>query len=159
MQVLAGKVDAGVVERVGRRLHAVGLGWDGSRLAGHAAARTTDHRTMLHLMQVARDLHRVGPATERPAEPARLPAMQTVAPVHAVQAEPTEATIHLTERELEVAHLVLAGLTYREISGRLYISAKTVEHHVARMRQRLGLESRAALLAHLRARLTPRPTA
>jgi DNA-binding CsgD family transcriptional regulator len=152
MQVLAGKVDAAAVERAGRRLHSVGLGWDGSRLAGHAAARTTDHRTMTQLMQLARDLHRTVPASERTTEPA-----QAAARVHSVQAEPTEATIHLTERELEVAHLVLEGLTYREISERLYISAKTVEHHVARMRQRLGLDSRAALLAHLRARLAPRP--
>ncbi|GAA2726009.1 helix-turn-helix transcriptional regulator [Cellulomonas aerilata] len=178
MQVLAGRVDPTAVERAGRRLHSVGLGWDGSRLAGHAAARTTDHRTMSQLMQLARDLHRAVPGdrtterpserdgarpaergservreqgSERPGDPAHQPAR-----VHSVQPEPTEATIHLTERELEVARLVLAGLTYREISERLYISAKTVEHHVARMRQRLGLESRAELLAHLRARLADR---
>lgn len=152
MQVLAGRVDAVAVERTARRLHSAGLGWDGSRLAVHAAARTTDGRTVSHLMQVARDLHRSGPAGERPQEP---PAQA----VHAVRDAPTEATIHLTERELEVAHLVLAGHTYREISERLYISAKTVEHHVARMRQRLGLTSRAELLAHLRVRLAPRPEA
>jgi DNA-binding CsgD family transcriptional regulator len=56
----------------------------------------------------------------------------------------------LSDRELEVAELVVAGLTYKEIGERLFISAKTVEHHVARMRQRLGSSSRSELMAHLR---------
>jgi DNA-binding CsgD family transcriptional regulator len=56
----------------------------------------------------------------------------------------------LSEREREVAALVLEGLTYKQIGERLFISAKTVEHHVARMRQRLGSGSRGELFAHLR---------
>jgi DNA-binding CsgD family transcriptional regulator len=56
----------------------------------------------------------------------------------------------LSDRELEVARLVLEGLTYREIGDRLFIAAKTVEHHMARMRQRLGCATRAELLANLR---------
>ncbi len=46
---------------------------------------------------------------------------------------------------------MLEGLTYREIGARLYISAKTVEHHVARMRQRLGATNRSEFFAYLRA--------
>jgi DNA-binding CsgD family transcriptional regulator len=57
----------------------------------------------------------------------------------------------LSEREREVAKLVVSGQTYREIGGRLFISAKTVEHHVSRMRQRLGASNRSELLARLRA--------
>ncbi|NMH82416.1 helix-turn-helix transcriptional regulator, partial [Pseudonocardia xinjiangensis] len=56
----------------------------------------------------------------------------------------------LSGREREVAALVLEGLTYKEIGEQLFISAKTVEHHVARMRQRLGSSSRGELFAHLR---------
>jgi DNA-binding CsgD family transcriptional regulator len=56
----------------------------------------------------------------------------------------------LSDREREVAGLVLEGLTYKQIGERLFISAKTVEHHVARMRQRLGSGSRGELFAHLR---------
>ena len=52
-----------------------------------------------------------------------------------------------------LARLVIAGQTYREIGGRLYISAKTVEHHVSRMRQRLGAGTRSDLLARLRAEI------
>jgi hypothetical protein len=50
----------------------------------------------------------------------------------------------------------LAGLTYREIGDRLFISAKTVEHHVARMRSRLDCANRAEQLALLRTILADR---
>jgi DNA-binding CsgD family transcriptional regulator len=56
----------------------------------------------------------------------------------------------LTERERDIAALVLEGLTYREIATRLFLSAKTVEHHVSRIRHRLGSESRAELFSELR---------
>ena len=56
----------------------------------------------------------------------------------------------LSEREREVAALVLSGLTYKQVGDRLFISAKTVEHHVARMRQKLGATSRAELFDQLR---------
>jgi DNA-binding CsgD family transcriptional regulator len=77
-------------------------------------------------------------------------------PATAVEAEPAAdvasdgADGPLSDREREVAQLVLEGLTYRQIGERLFISAKTVEHHVARMRQRLGSGSRGELFAHLR---------
>jgi DNA-binding CsgD family transcriptional regulator len=51
---------------------------------------------------------------------------------------------------------LLLGMPYRDISGQLFISAKTVEHHVARMRRRLGAESRSEMLSMLRAMLAPR---
>ncbi|MDV6248303.1 helix-turn-helix domain-containing protein, partial [Rhodococcus opacus] len=57
----------------------------------------------------------------------------------------------LSEREAQVADLVVSGLTYREVGNHLYISARTVEHHVARIRRRLGAGSRSELLSLLRA--------
>jgi len=56
----------------------------------------------------------------------------------------------LSDRQREDAELILTGLTYRQIGERLFISAKTVEHHVARMRQRLDVSSRDELFAQLR---------
>jgi DNA-binding CsgD family transcriptional regulator len=41
-------------------------------------------------------------------------------------------------------------MTYKQIGERLFISAKTVEHHIARMRHRLGDPARRELLARLR---------
>ena len=58
--------------------------------------------------------------------------------------------VTLSERELQVAELVVSGMTYKDVGDRLFISAKTVEHHVARMRQRLGATSRSELLSQLR---------
>jgi len=59
----------------------------------------------------------------------------------------------LSEREREVAELLLLGMPYRDIGAQLFISAKTVEHHVARIRRRLGAESRSEMLSMLRAML------
>lgn len=50
---------------------------------------------------------------------------------------------------------LLRGLPYRDIGAQLFISAKTVEHHVARIRRRLGAESRSDMFSMLRAILTP----
>ncbi|WP_152408662.1 LuxR C-terminal-related transcriptional regulator, partial [Mycobacterium tuberculosis] len=61
----------------------------------------------------------------------------------------------LSDREREVAELLLLGMPYRDIGARLFISAKTVEHHVARIRQRLGAGSRSEMLSMLRAMLAP----
>ena len=57
----------------------------------------------------------------------------------------------LSEREQEVADFVLDGLTHKEIGAQLFISPKTVEHHVAKIRQKLGASTRAEMLAALRA--------
>jgi DNA-binding CsgD family transcriptional regulator len=65
----------------------------------------------------------------------------------------------LSEREREVARRVLEGRTHREIGAQLYISAKTVEHHVARVRQKLGATTRAELLAAIREELDREPAA
>ena len=65
----------------------------------------------------------------------------------------TPAWTRLSDREREVAELVLQGMPYRDIGARLLISAKTVEHHVARIRRRLGAESRSEMLSMLRALL------
>jgi ATP/maltotriose-dependent transcriptional regulator MalT len=48
----------------------------------------------------------------------------------------------LTERERDVTKLVAERLTNREIAERLYLSEKTVERHMSRIFQKLGVESR-----------------
>ena len=65
------------------------------------------------------------------------------------------ASTKLSDREREVAELLLLGMPYRDIGSQLFISAKTVEHHVARIRRRLGAESRSEMLSMLRAMLAP----
>lgn len=53
----------------------------------------------------------------------------------------------LTARQREVAALVAAGLSNREIASRLSIQERSVEGHLDRIRDRLSLRSRAALAA------------
>lgn len=48
----------------------------------------------------------------------------------------------LTAREVEVLRLIAEGQINAEIAARLYISDKTVEHHVSRILAKLELPSR-----------------
>jgi ATP/maltotriose-dependent transcriptional regulator MalT len=51
----------------------------------------------------------------------------------------------LTAQELQVAELAAAGLTNKEIAGRLYMSHRTVSAHLYRVFPKLGITARAAL--------------
>ncbi len=141
------------MEETARGLNAVGMPWEGARLAGHAAARAGERKDMLRLLSCARDLHpqgnSAGPNPAGQSEVRSAPA--------ADQGNGTgqpDASV-LSEREKEVARLVLEGKTYREIGEAIYISPRTAEHHIARMRRRLGAENRSDLLVRLRLALGP----
>lgn len=58
----------------------------------------------------------------------------------------------LTEREVELLHLVAEGLTNDEIAQRLTLSARTVERHLSNIYRKLGVSgrsARAAAVAHV----------
>ncbi len=53
----------------------------------------------------------------------------------------------LTSRELEVLHLIVQGVRNNEIAQRLFISIKTVETHLTSLYGKLGVQSRAEVIA------------
>jgi DNA-binding CsgD family transcriptional regulator len=57
--------------------------------------------------------------------------------------------VPLTVREHEVAVLAAAGLSSREIADKLYLSRRTVENHLQRIYDKLGVASRRQLAAIL----------
>ncbi|SFQ71592.1 regulatory protein, luxR family [Amycolatopsis arida] len=62
----------------------------------------------------------------------------------------------LSPREFDVARLVAAGRTNREIAEVLFLSRRTVEQHVARVLRKLGLGSRGELRGDTLSRMAPR---
>ncbi|MEG9247412.1 LuxR C-terminal-related transcriptional regulator [Arthrobacter sp. Soc17.1.1.1] len=185
VSVLAEHFDTDAVEAAARGLAAAGFSWEGARLAGHASARAAERRDMTRLLSCARDLRPARDRTARPdvrpeprpeprqggpdlpadarphrdvpARPAVGSARTVVSPPRAVPGSGPHRTggPALSGREREIAQLVLLGRTYREISEEIFISPRTVEHHIARIRRRFGASSRSDLLARLRLSLEP----
>jgi DNA-binding CsgD family transcriptional regulator len=145
LRVLANHVEADEVTTAARALAQYGLTWDATRLASQAALQTPDGRISGAMLQVARELKLNAAGDDDAVEGGD----STSTVVHAGTVAPPFS--RLSDREREVAELLLQGKQYRDIGGQLLISAKTVEHHVARIRRRLGAESRSEMLSMLRA--------
>jgi len=123
--ILGGTVEPARVATVSRGLQALGLTWEASRLTGQAAIRSADPSVTRSLLEQARDLKAALPSAE-------------------ADESPSTASV-LSEREQMVSQYIVDGLTYKEIGAQLYISPKTVEHHVAKIRQKLGATTRAEM--------------
>jgi DNA-binding NarL/FixJ family response regulator len=57
----------------------------------------------------------------------------------------------LTERERAIAELVAQGRTNKEVAAALFLSEKTIEHHLSRTYAKLGVRSRVELAARITA--------
>lgn len=127
--VAARSIDEADVIDVAKELAGVGEPWEASRLVGQAALDCPDGQTARRLLEQARTFV---------SEPTDLGSDDGL------------VALGLSERESDVAKLVAEGRTHKEVGAQLYISPKTVEHHVAKIRQKLGATSRAELLATIR---------
>lgn len=119
--------DVALVHEAARELADVGDAWEASRLLGQAALDQSDQAQARALLEAARFL--------------------VAAPS---SSEDGLVAAGLSEREADVARLVVDGFTHRDVGAQLFISPKTVEHHVAKVRQRLGATTRAEMLAAIR---------
>ncbi|MDP9795588.1 DNA-binding CsgD family transcriptional regulator [Catenuloplanes nepalensis] len=59
---------------------------------------------------------------------------------------PAGAAVPLTAQQLQIARLVASGATNREVAARLFLSPRTVDHHMRNIFHRLGISSRVALV-------------
>ncbi|MER5353981.1 AAA family ATPase [Kitasatospora sp. NPDC002551] len=103
------------------------------RQALHVATMCAMHPLAQELLSVSADLGESGPATDGAPDPGGVGA--------------------LTESERRVASLAVLGYTNREIAGRLYVTASTVEQHLTRVYRKLGVRRRKDLPADLWANL------
>jgi DNA-binding NarL/FixJ family response regulator len=130
--VLAGTAEPAAVVRVARTLAKAGQPWEAAALCGAAASRLANHPAAKDLLSAGRTFR-------------------------ASVVRPDKATEGgLTDRERAVGELLIDGHTHKEIGAQLYISPKTVEQHVAKLRQKLLAANRRELIAALRARLSAR---
>ena len=106
------------------------MAWEAAHLAGQAAIRVEDGQRAKSLLGQARSLRSRSGSSDGDRG--------AVTPAG------------LSEREVEVGQLVLDGLTHKAVGEALFISPKTVEHHVAHIRQKLGVTTRAEFRAALR---------
>ncbi len=129
LAVIDGSVEVTAVLAAADLLNRAGLRWDAARLAGQAAVRATDRTAMVTLLRAAKQF------------PAGTAVAAGTMPSGSSAAEPPV----LTPRERDIGRLVVAGHTYKEIGEQLHISGKTVEHHMARIRAKLGVSDRRTL--------------
>jgi DNA-binding NarL/FixJ family response regulator len=117
--------------------------WDGAELLHHAIE--LDRLGLCRLSW--RTAEAAAAILKRRHHPRAAEAIVLVARLREVlrREAPADAPRGLTTRETQVAALAAGGMSDREISGRLSLSVRTVESHLARVYHKLGVHSRHEL--------------
>ena len=61
---------------------------------------------------------------------------------HPAARQPTARPAGLSEREVEVLGLVIRGLSNRQMAEALFVSPKTVDHHIQHIYDKIGVSTR-----------------
>lgn len=103
-------------------------------------------RTMLASGVIAYVLKSSPTSTLLEAIRAAATSQMTVDPKLSFAGEPRKGTVaELSRREREVLELLVRGMTHQEIADQLFVSVKSIETYLARVREKTGLKSRAEL--------------
>jgi ATP/maltotriose-dependent transcriptional regulator MalT len=140
----ASRGDAPVEAGRARILAGIALAGSGDRRRGLAELRRAERDlerlgARRYRDQAVRELRRLGCRIHRRPATARSGAAQLGA------AQPGAQPGELSIREQEIAHLIIAGHSNRQIASQLVISERTVETHVSRILSKLRVRSRAAV--------------
>jgi DNA-binding CsgD family transcriptional regulator len=126
----------GAHEAAAERWTAIGCPYEAALALDHADADTAQRRGLAELQRLGAHA-----AARRVARALRERGLRDVhrGPRAATRANPAG----LTARELEVVALVAEGLRNAEIAGRLFVSEKTVAHHVSAILRKLDVDTRS----------------
>ena len=117
-------------------------------LAGRALAAAGDRTEAVAVLRaVTVDAARGGALHWRDAAARELRRLGSRVSVENRRAVGGEGPRSLTARELDVARLVAEGRPNKQVAAALFLSEKTVEHHLSRVYAKFGVRSRAELTA------------
>ena len=117
-------------------------------LAGRALAAAGDRTEAVAVLRaVTVDAARGGAFLVRDAAARELRRLGSRVSVENRRAAGAEGPRSLTARELDVARLVAEGRPNKQVAAALFLSEKTVEHHLSRVYAKYGVRSRAELTA------------
>ena len=63
-------------------------------------------------------------------------------PAENAASAPTEQSVKLTKREIEVLTLVIEGMSSKEVADQLFVSKRTVDFHLANIYEKLNVSNR-----------------
>jgi DNA-binding CsgD family transcriptional regulator len=121
--------------------------WDEAGCRYHAALARAQADGDAPLRRALDDLHELGAGATAAVVARRLRARGARGLPRGLRASTRSNPANLTDRELQVLALVADGLHNPEIATRLYLSRKTVEHHVSAILRKLAVRTRGQACA------------
>lgn len=116
--------------------------------ASQTAVALAHSQAYLQLKDQLFNMNLLGNLTQQLTNTLELVSRSGKADIGEEKARPSGSSPPLSLRELEVLKLIAGGLANREIAQRLFLTESTVELHASRIRKKLKLKSRTALVKY-----------